>query len=63
MEKKQQFCMELNEQVREKENIRKHERELINIESNAIKKLNEQWNEEEELSEYKCIWLTFYEYC
>jgi len=56
MEKKQQFRMALNEQVQEKENIRKHERELKNIESSTIKKLNEQWNEEEELSECKCSW-------
>lgn len=53
MEKKQQFRMELNEQVQEKEEIRKQEKQLKHIECNDFKILNAKLIEEEEFGKHK----------
>jgi len=48
MKKKEQFRKELNDQVQQKELIKKQEKEFKNIESYHFKKLNEKLKEEEE---------------
>lgn len=53
MEKKQRLRMELNEQVQEKEEIRKQEKQLKHIEYNDLKILNAKLIEEEEFGKHK----------
>lgn len=53
MEKKQQLRMELNEQVQEKEEIRKQEKQLKHIEYNDLKILNAKLIKEEKFGKYK----------
>lgn len=52
MEKKQQFLKDLYEQVQQKELLRKHEKQLKQIEYNNFKTVIEEFNKEEKNSKY-----------